>query len=210
MKTNVQQSSLVILLSLCSAGMLLAEQRVTPGDAARLQAQFRMEQQDLQCAMELAERENRHVVTEPSVHALELRRAEATAEQAPLPATTTFNPRAPEEKAKLQPVLEEINSQLPEMNRSLKQASSNSTIKVRELKPLTFEAVLAAGDRDEGSGYARQLVQQRIQQEMTRADPEARRQLKALLAAMNEEKEIPLPANLPATQKSQLLPKGAP
>jgi len=203
------------MLSLCSAVTLLAEQRVRVEDIARLQAQAEMEMQDLQMQMERVQRENRHVVKEPAVNALELRRAEAQAEKALQVSSGQANPRAPEEKAKVQLALQEFNEQLPEINRALKQASSNSPMPVMELKPLTVEAVLSAAEKDDGTGSAKglvasQMMMKRLQQEMAKASPEDRKQLNAVLSASAEEKEIPLPSNLPPSRHSQLVPKGAP
>lgn len=213
MKRLIQHTSILIMQSMCSAGILFAEQRVRPGDEALLQAQFVAEQQALQQEMENLQRENRHRVKDSSVNALELRRAEKRDEEVMRSTSATGNALIPNEKAQVQLALMEFNEQLPEINRSLKQASSNSPMPVMELKPLTVEAVLSAAEKDDGAGSAKglaasQMMMQRMQQEMAKASPEDRKQLKALLAAMAEEKELPLPKNLPPPQKSQLLQKG--
>jgi hypothetical protein len=49
-----------------------------------------------------------------------------------------------------------------------------------------------------------------MQQEMAKADPETRRQIKNVLAMMAEGKELSQPKNLPLPLRSQLVPKGAP
>jgi len=215
MKRPIQQISILILQSVCSAGMLFAEQRVRSGEDALLQAQFAAEQQELQQEMEALQRENRHRVTDPSVHALALRRAEKRDDEAFRNTPATGNTLTPNEKAKVQLALNEFNEQLPEINAALKQASSNSPMPVMELKPLTVEGVLSGAEKSDVSGSASQLavsqmIMKRMQQEMAKASPEERKQLKALLDATAEEKELPLPKNLPPPQKSQLLQKGAP
>jgi len=214
MKRLFQQIGILVLQSVCSAGMLFAEQRVRSGEDALLQAQFLAEQQALQQEMEALQRENRHRVTDPSVHALELRRAEKRDEEAFRNTLATGNTLTPSEKAKVQLALNEFNAQLPEINAALKQASSNSPMPVMELKPLTVEGVLSGAEKSDVSGSASQLavsqmIMKRMQQEMAKASPEERKQLKAILAATAEEKELPPPKNLPPPQKSQLLQKGA-
>jgi len=206
--------SIVLALSFCSAVKLFAEQRVRPGDETLLQAQFAAEQQLLQHEMDNLQRENKHRITDPSVKALELRRAEKRDEDTMRSTSAMENGLTHNEKAKIQLALMEFNEQLPEINRALKQASSNSPMPVMELKPLTVEAVLSAAEKDDGTGSAKglaasQMMMKRMQQEMAKASPEDRKQLKAVLSASAEEKEIPLPSNLPPPQKSQLLQKGA-
>lgn len=214
MKRLIQQISILVLQSVCSAGMLFAEQRVKSNDDTLLQAQFLAEQQTLQGEIENLQRENKHRITDPSVHALELRRAEKRDEEAFRSTSATGNALTPNEKAKVQLALMEFNEQLPEINRALKQASSNSPVSLRELKPLTVEGVLSSAEKNDVTGSAnglatRQMIMKRMQQEMAKASPEDRKQLKAVLSAMAEEKELPLPSNLPPPQKSQLLQKGA-
>jgi uncharacterized membrane protein len=215
MKRLIQQASILVLQSVCSAGMLFAEQRVKPGEDALLQAQFLGEQQELRQEIETLQRENKHRVADPSVKALELRRAEKRDEEALRSITPVAgNVLSPNEKAKVQLALNEFNEQLPEIKQTLKQASSNSPLPAMELKPLTVDAVLSASEKSETSGSASQLaasqmIMKRMQQAMTKASPEDRKQLKALLDAMAEEKDLPLPKNLPPAQKSQLLQKGA-
>lgn len=217
MKRLIQHASILILQSVCSAGMLFAEQRVRVEDVARLQAQAEMEIQELQMQMERVQRENRHVVKAPSVNALELRHAEAQAEKALQVSAGKANPRSPEEKAKVQLALQEFNAQLPEINRALKQASSNSALPILALKPMTAEGVFATAEKEESPVSANQLaanqiVLKRMQQEMAKADPETRRQIKAAVAQMmaGDEKPVPLPRNLPPPRHSQLVPKGVP
>jgi hypothetical protein len=210
MKRLIQQTSILIVQSMCSAGMLFAEQRVRPGDDARLQAQFIAEQQELQQEMENLQRENKHRVTSPSVNALEIQRAEKRADEAMRPTSASGNALSPNEKAKVQLALNEFNEQIPEIKQALKQASSNSPLPAMELKPLTVEAVLSAAEKGDVTGSASQMIMKRMQQEMAKVSPEERRQLKALLTAMAEERELPPPKNLPPLQKSQLLQKGAP
>jgi hypothetical protein len=212
---ETRQWSIVLMLSLCSAVTLFAEQRVRVEDVARLQAQAEMERQELQIQMERVQRENRHVVKAPAVNALELRRAEAQAEKALQVPSGKNNPRSPEETAKVQVALQEFNEQLPELNRALKQASSNSAVPMIVLSPMTAEGVFSAAEKEEVPASANQLaanqiVLKRMQQEMAKADPETRRQIKNVLAMMAEGKELSQPKNLPLPLRSQLVPKGAP
>jgi outer membrane PBP1 activator LpoA protein len=149
---ETRQWSIVLMLSLCSAVTLFAEQRVRVEDVARLQAQAEMERQELQIQMERVQRENRHVVKAPAVNALELRRAEAQAEKALQVPSGKNNPRSPEETAKVQVALQEFNEQLPELNRALKQASSNSAVPMIVLSPMTAEGVFSAAEKEEVPG----------------------------------------------------------
>jgi hypothetical protein len=214
----VIQQHVAILLSFGSAAVLFAEQRVKLADVEVLQNQAVMEMQALQVEMENVVRENRHVVKEPSVNVLEVRRAEAKAEQSSAQASVgQRNPRSPEERAKLQLALQEFNEQLPEINRALKQASSNNVMVMAELKPMSAEKVLAASEAEGPSVSSVQLagsqiVTKRLQQEMAKADPETKRQIKGFLEMMaaGDEAKPPRPPNLPPPRQSQLFPKGAP
>jgi hypothetical protein len=111
--------------------------------------------------------------------------------------------------------LQEFNEQLPELNRALKQASSNSAVPMIVLSPMTAEGVFSAAEKEEvpvsaNQLAANQIVLKRMQQEMAKADPETRRQIKNVLAMMAEGKELSQPKNLPLPLRSQLVPKGAP
>jgi hypothetical protein len=218
MRFVIQQQSITLLLSLGSATMLFAEQRGKLADVEVFQNQAVMEMQTLQEQMEKVARENRHIVREPSVNALEVRRADEKADQAAAQASAgQRNPRSPEERAKLQLALQEFNEQLPEINRALKQASSNNVMVMAELKPMTAEKVLAASEAEgpsvsTGQMAGSQIITKRLQQEMAKADPETRRQIKGFLEMMTagDEAKPPRPRNLPPARQSQLFPKGAP
>lgn len=205
------------MLGVGSAMMVCAQQRITPSEAARLQRQFSRDMREIQMQMDNTQRESKHVVREASVVEIEARREqEAKREGKKDVKRENVNPRSPEEKAKLNAALQEFNARLPQINASLKQASSNSTMPRIALKPMTADDVLSSAGGKNSSGKAmeqqamHQAINRRIQEEMEKADPQTRNQMKAVLKAAEQGKPIPLPPNIPPQQQSKLLPKGTP
>ena len=217
MLSNTKQIGVLWMLSVGSAVMLSAQQRVTPSEAARMQRQFSKEMRELQTQMDNSQRENKHVVREAAVVEIEARKEqEAKRESKAGVKKPTVNPRSPEEKAKIDAALQRFNARLPQINASLKQASSNSTVPRIVMKPMNADAVLSSAGGRSGSGKSmeqqaiNQAINQRLQEEMKKMDPQTRNQMKRVLAAAEQGKTPPLPKNMPPEPRSQLLPKGTP
>lgn len=214
---QAKQIQLSLMLSMGLAGMVCAQKGVTPGEAARLQRQFKAEMRGLQNQMDVSQRERQHVVKDTGVAMLEARekkeplRIENTKE-----GKANVNPRSPQQKAQIDAALKDFNARLPQINASLSQASSNSTLPKIVLKPMTAEGVLASSGGKGMSGRSaeqqavNQMINQRIQEELKKADPETRNQMKAVFKAAEQGKPLPLPPNVPPVQRTQLLPKGTP
>ena len=216
MLSNTKQIGVLWMLSVGSAVMLSAQQRVTPSEAARMQRQFSKEMRELQTQMDNSLRENKHVVREAAVVEIEARKErEAKRGDKAVVKKTNVNPRSPEEKAKIDAALKEFNARLPQINASLKQASSNSTMPRIALKPMTADNVLSSSGGKSGPGTTmdqqavNQAINQRLQEEMKKMDPQTRNQMKSVLKAAEQGKPIPLPKNMPPQPQSQLLPKGS-
>ena len=217
MLNKTKQIGVVWMLSIGSALMLCAQQRVTPSEAARMQRQFSREMRELQTQMDKSQRENRHVVREADVVEIEARKdQESKRQNKAIAKKTDVNPRSPEEKAKINAALQDFNARLPQINASLKQASSNSAMPRMTLKPMTADEVLSSAGGKSGPGNTmeqqavHQAINQRLQEEMNKMDPQTRNQMKAVLKAAEQGKPIPLPKNMPPEPRSQLLPKGSP
>lgn len=217
MVSRMRQMTTFVMCGMGLAGTLCAQRGITPGEALRLRQQCARELRGLQAEMAASQRENLHVVKTPEVALLEARKeqetrqAEKTSER-----KTNPNPRSPQQKAEVDEALKAFNARLPEVNAALAQTSSNSTLPKIVLTPMTAEGVLAAsGGRGSSGGSAEQqavnrMITQRIQEELKKADPETRNQMKAVLKAAEQGKPIPLPAHVPPPQHTQLLPKGSP
>jgi hypothetical protein len=205
------------MLGLCLAGILCAQQGITPGDVTRLQQQYAREMRELQTQKGVSQRESQHVVKDASVVALEAKmghaanRMERKGDQKP-----KADPRSSAEKAKVAVLFKEVNAKLPEINAAMKQAFPNSAQSKIEMKPLNVDDVFssAGGKSSPGKSMEQQVIQQalqkRLQEEMKKMDPQTRSQMKVVLKAAEEGKTIPLPQNLPPQQHAQLLQKGTP
>lgn len=214
---QAKQIGLSLMLSMGLAGMICAQQGITAGDAARLERQFKAEMRALDNQMEKSQRERQHVVKDAGVAMLEAREnKEPRRIEHQKAGKATVNPRSPQQKAQIDAALKDFNARLPQINASLSQASSNSTLPKIVLKPMTAEAVLASSGGKGMSGRSaeqqavNQMINQQIQQELKKADPETRNQMKAVFKAAEQGKPIPLPPGVPPVQRSQLLPKGTP
>jgi len=201
-----------VMLGAGLAGTLCAQQGITPGEALRLRQQCAREIRVLQDQMAAERRESQHVVMETAVAEREARE-EQDAKQSTKRGVqkANVNPHSPQQKAEVDEALKAFNARLPEINASLAQASSNSTFPKMVLNPMTADALLAAS----GSGSTaeqqavKQMIHQRIQEELKKADPETRNQMKAVLKAMEQGKTISVPPNMPSPRSTQLLPKGS-
>jgi hypothetical protein len=217
MLNKTKQIGVVWMLSIGSALMLCAQQRVTPSEVARMQRQFSREMRELQTQMDKSQRENRHVVREADVVEIEARKdQESKRQNKAIAKKADVNPRSPEEKAKINAALQDFNARLPQINASLKQASSSSAMPRMALKPMTADEVLSSAGGKSGPGNTmeqqavHQAINRRLQEEMNKMDPQTRNQMKAVLKAAEQGKPIPLPKNMPPEPRSQLLPKGSP
>jgi hypothetical protein len=215
MLRETRQCYVAVMLSLSTLAVLHAEQSVRLGDVAYMQLQYASEMRELQQEIDRNQMARRHVVKEPSVVALEVQKAEAKQRKKRMSAKkTAVNPHSAEQKAKVNAALKEFNAKLPEIHSALKQASSNAALPAIELKPLTADGALASVDGKGGTDKSasqlavNQMIMQRIQQEMAKADPETRNQMKAVMKAMAEGKPLHMPKNLPPTPRSQIQ-KGA-
>jgi len=215
--STMRQMSVCVMLGMGWAGMLCAQQRIMPGDVARLRQQNAREMSELQTQMAVSQREQKHVVKDASVVALEAKKGqEANRMEKKGDPKKKGDPLSPEEKAKVAALLKEVNAKLPEINASMKQVFSNSTLPQIEMKPMNVDNVFSAvgGNASPGKTPEQQAIlqamQKRLQEEMKKMDPQARSQMKVVLKAAEEGKQIPLPPNLPPQQHSQLLPKGTP
>jgi hypothetical protein len=216
MLNKTKQIGVLWMLSVGSAVLLCAQQRVTPSEAARMQRQFSKEMRELQTQMDNSQRESKHIVREAAVVEIEAQKEqEAKRENKAAEKKANVNPRSPEEKAKIDAALKEFNARLPQINASLKKASSNSTIPQLSLKPMTADEVLSSAGGKSGSGKTmeqqavNQAINQRLQEEMKKMDPQTRNQMMAVLKAAEQGKPIPLPKAMPPQSQSQLLPKGS-
>jgi hypothetical protein len=215
MLRQAKQIKLSLMLSMGLAGGLCAQQGITAGEAARLQRQFSAEIRGLERQMEMEALERKHVVKDPSVVEGEIRTQQA-AKRIEHKSTRkqNVNPRSPQQKAEIDQALKAFNGRLPEINASLSQASSNSTLPKVVLKPMTSEGVLASSGGKGMSGRTaeqqavNQMINKRIQDEMKKMDPETRKQMERVLKAAEQGKPIPLPPGMPPVQRTQLLPKG--
>lgn len=217
MFTQTKQIGLSLMLSMGLAGGLCAQQGITSGEAARLQRQFSAEMRGLEKQMEMEALERKHVVKDASIVEGEIRKQqEAKRIEHKSTRKQNVNPRSPQQKAEIDQALKNFNARLPEINASLSQTSSNSTLPKVVLKPMTSEGVLASSGGKGMSGrtaeqqVVNQMINTRMQEEMKKMDPVTRNQMKAVLKAAEQGKPIPLPANLPPVQRTQLLPKGTP
>jgi hypothetical protein len=216
MLRKMRQTEASVMLGICLAGMLCAQQRITSSDVTRLQQQYAREMRELQSQKVVSQRESKHVVKVASVVEFEAKREqEANRMETTEDQKTKGNPRSAEEKAKMVSLMKEVNAKLPEMNALLKQASSNSTLSKIEMKPLKVDDVLSSvgGNGSTGKTLEQQTVQQAmqksLQEEMKKMDPQTRSQVKALLKAAEEGKLISLPQAVPSRSHTQLLTKGA-
>lgn len=217
MVSKTRQMSVFMMLGMSWAGMLCAQQRVTPDDVTHLRQQNARAMSELQTQMTVSQREQKHVVKDASVVALEAKKEqESKRMEKKGDPQTKVDPRSPEEKAKVAALLKEVNAKLPGINASMKQVFSNSTLPQIEMKPLKVEDVFSAVGGNAGSGNTmeqqaiQQAMQKRLQEEMKKMDPQTRSQMKAVFKAAEAKKTISLPQTLPAQQHSQLLPKGTP
>jgi hypothetical protein len=217
MLSRTKQIGMTWMLSVGAAVMLCAQQRITPSEAARLQRQLSKEMRELQTQTDNSQRESRHVVREAAVVEIEAQKAqESKRENKAVVKKANVNPRSPEEKAKIDAALKEFNARLPQINASLKKASTNSTMPRIALKPMTADEVLSSSGGKSGPGKTmeqqaiNQAINQRLQEEMKKMDPQTRNQMKSVLKAAEQGKPIPLPKNMPPEPRSQLLPKGSP
>jgi uncharacterized protein (DUF2267 family) len=221
MLSKKKQIGMIWMLSVGSAVMLCAQQRITPSEAARLQRQLSKEMRELQTQIDNSQRESKHVVREAAVVEIEAQKAQeakrenkAVVNKAAVK-KANVNPSSPEEKAKIDAALKEFNARLPQINASLKKASTNSTMPRLALKPMTADEVLSSAGGKSGSGKTmeqqaiNQAINQRLQEEMKKMDPQTRNQMKSVLKAAEQGKPIPLPKNMPPQPQSQLLPKGS-
>jgi hypothetical protein len=203
------------MLGMGLAGTLGAQQRIMPSDVPRLRQQNAREMVELQALMGASQREQKHVVKDASVVALEAKReAEANRMEKKGDQKANRDPRSPEEKAKVAALMKDVNAKLPEINASMKHALSNSTLPQIEIKPMSVEDVFSSTGANAGLGKTtekqaiKQAIQKRLQEAMKQMDPQSRNQMKAVLKAAEEGKPIPRPQTLPPQQHSQLLPKG--
>lgn len=209
--------SVFAMLGMGLAGMLYAQQRITPSDVARLQQQYARDMRELQAQMASSQRESQHTVKDSSVVALEARRGqESNRIEKKGDQKSNKNPRSSEEKAKINEALQEFNKRIPEINASMNQASSNSTLPRIKFKPMTADDVFASAGGGSHSVTTteqqaiKQVINQRMQEEIKKMDPQTRNQMKAVLKAAEEGKPIPLPQAVPPRPHAQLLPKGTP
>ena len=208
-----RQIELSVMLGMGLAGVLCAQQNITSGEAARLQRQFNGEMRELQTQMEVSQRERQHVVKDAAALEVEVRKQQEAKRKEP---QRKVDPRSPGERAKLAALLAEVNAQLPEMNASLKQSFSNSTLQQVALKPLKGDDIFSTAGGVSSPGKLKeqqalsQMMRKRIEEEMKHMDPQARNQMKKMLKAAEHGKPIPLPPNVPPVQRAQLLPKGTP
>lgn len=217
MLRETRQFCLAAMLSLSTLGMVHAEQAVRSGDIAHLQLQYANEMRDLQLEMERTQQANRHVVKDPSVVALEVRKAQAEQQEKKTSAKkTAVNPRSAEVKAEVAALQKEITAKLPSINAALKQNRATSKMPSIELVPLKMDSVFQAtagtaspGKLKDQQAFA-QAINKRLQEEMKKMDPQTRKQVEAVLKAAGEGKPIPLPSAVPPRQHSQLLQKGTP
>ncbi|MEI7945377.1 MAG: hypothetical protein WCJ02_01710 [bacterium] len=217
MLSKTKQIGMIWMLSVGAAVMLCAQQRITPSEAARLQRQLSKEMRELQTQTDNSQRESRHIVREAAVVEIEAQKAqESKRENKAVVKKANVNPRSPEEKAKIDAALKEFNARLPQINASLKKASTNSAMPRIALKPMTADEVLSSSGGKSGPGKTmeqqaiNQAINQRLQEEMKKMDPQTRNQMKSVLKAAEQGKTIPLPKNMPPEPRSQLLPKGSP
>jgi len=217
MLRQAKQIKLSLMLSMGLAGGLCAQQGITAGEAARLQRQFSAEIRGLEKQMEMEALERKHVVKDASVLKSEIRKQqEAKRIEHKSTRKQNVNPRSPQQKAEIDQALKDFNRRLPEINASLSQASSNSTLPKVVLKPMTSEGVLASSGGKAMAGRTaeqqavNQMINKRMQEEMKKMDPETRKQMQRVLKAAEQGKPIPLPPNMPPAQHTQLLPKGTP
>jgi len=214
MVSQTKQISLSLMLSMGAALILCAQQRITPGDAAQLRQQYARELREVQGQLDRSQGESKHVVREAAVAEREARQEQASQRSRKKSVEKRRgDPRSAEEKAKINAELKAFNARIPEINASLAQASSNATLPQIKLTPMTADTLLAsAGGKGRSGATAQgQAVQQavnlRIQEELKKADPATRKQMMAVLKAMEQGKPVPLPHTVPDSKR---LTKGVP
>ncbi len=214
MVSQTKQIGLSLMLSMGAALILCAQQRITPGDAAQLRQQYTRELREVQGQLDRSQGESKHVVREASVAELEARQGQASQRSRKKGAEKRRgDPRSAEEKAKINAELKAFNARIPEINASLAQASSNATLPQIKLTPMTADTLLAsAGGKGRSGAPAQgqavnQAINLRIQEELKKADPATRKQMMAVLKAVEQGKPVPLPRTVPASQR---LTKGVP
>lgn len=216
------QRSILFAMGAGASLVLCAQQRTPTADAQRLNRTYAQERYELLEAKADSRRENRYVVREAAVVELEARREYALMRPENEEASETgVDPRSPEGRAQMEELLSDYNAHLPMINASLKKSFSNSPLAQIELKPLKVDELLtsvavsnqtgrAFSDQESLNQALNQAVYQHLQEEIMRIDPQAWKQIQAVLnAAQEEESELPQQHH-PRQMKQQVSPKGAP
>lgn len=218
MRCYEKQRFMMGMLSLCAAAQVSAEQAITPELSVQTQRQCQREMVEVQAQMDVAQREQRHVVCDPAVALLEAKQAQGSKRAQPQPSKRgQAKGISAQEKAEANAALQAFNAKIPEINAALAKASSNAPMPKIALKPMTADQVIANGtqkgktsERTLTQQSINQMIVQQMQEAMKQADPASRAQMKAVMKAMSEGRKIPVPKNVPQMPATQIVPKGNP